>query len=100
LSEQFQQALTYAAQTIDASVKNSDITGQTNTFSVTGHSLGGGIAQAIAYTFGLNGGVSSILLKALGYFSLSEAIKAWYSLLATMALAPGASKVTPFKPKV
>jgi putative lipase involved disintegration of autophagic bodies len=25
------------------------------TFSVTGHSLGGGIAQAIAYTFGLNG---------------------------------------------
>jgi hypothetical protein len=30
LSEQFQQALTYAAQTIDASVKNSDITGQTN----------------------------------------------------------------------
>jgi hypothetical protein len=37
-SEQFQQALTYAAQTIDASVKNSDITGQTNTFSVTGHS--------------------------------------------------------------
>jgi hypothetical protein len=35
-------------------------------------------------------GVSSILLKALGYFSLSEVIKTWYSLFATMALAPGA----------
>jgi enamine deaminase RidA (YjgF/YER057c/UK114 family) len=43
---------------------------------------------------------SSILLKALGYLSLSEVTKTWYSLLATMALAPGASKVTPFKPKV
>ena len=56
LSEQFQQALTYAAKTIDASVKSS---GQNqiepSTFSVTGHSLGGGIAQIIAYTFGLNG---------------------------------------------
>jgi hypothetical protein len=40
-------------------------------------------------------GVSSILLKALGYLSLSEVTKTWYSLLATMALAPGASKVTP-----
>ncbi|VVH65584.1 hypothetical protein BSPLISOX_1447, partial [uncultured Gammaproteobacteria bacterium] len=56
LSEQFQQALTYAAQTIDAAAKNSEDTKTANkTFSVTGHSLGGGIAQAIAYTFGLNG---------------------------------------------
>jgi hypothetical protein len=31
-------------------------------------------------------GVSSILLKALGYFSLSEAIKTWYSLLASTDL--------------
>ncbi|VVH62498.1 lipase family protein, partial [bacterium endosymbiont of Bathymodiolus sp. 5 South] len=56
LSEQFQQALTYAAQTIDTAAKNSEDTKTANkTFSVTGHSLGGGIAQAIAYTFGLNG---------------------------------------------
>ena len=56
LSEQFQQALTYAAQTIDAAAKNSrDTDSADKTFSVTGHSLGGGIAQAIAYTFGLNG---------------------------------------------
>jgi hypothetical protein len=31
---------------------------------------------------------------------LSEQFQQAYSLLATMALAPGASKVTPFKPKV
>ncbi|VVH59955.1 hypothetical protein BSPCLSOX_1237, partial [uncultured Gammaproteobacteria bacterium] len=56
LSEQFQQALTYAAKTIDAAAKNSkDTDSADKTFSVTGHSLGGGIAQAIAYTFGLNG---------------------------------------------
>jgi surfactin synthase thioesterase subunit len=56
LSEQFQQALTYAAKTIDAAAKNSGHTHSADkTFSVTGHSLGGGIAQAIAYTFGLNG---------------------------------------------
>ncbi|VVH51375.1 hypothetical protein BPUTSESOX_254, partial [uncultured Gammaproteobacteria bacterium] len=56
LSEQFQQALTYAAQTIDAAVKNSERADTADkTFSVTGHSLGGGIAQIIAYTFGLNG---------------------------------------------
>ncbi|MBA5249026.1 MAG: lipase family protein, partial [Gammaproteobacteria bacterium] len=47
--------MTYAAQTIDASVKNSDGRNQNPTFSVTGHSLGGGIAQVLAYTFGLNG---------------------------------------------
>ena len=45
LSEQFQQAMTHVAKTIDASVKSS---GQNqiepSTFSVTGHSLGGGIA--------------------------------------------------------
>ena len=55
LSGQFKEALTYAAQTIDASVKNSDGRNQNPTFSVTGHSLGGGIAQVLAYTFGLNG---------------------------------------------
>uniref|UniRef100_UPI0034DEE10A lipase family protein n=1 Tax=Candidatus Thiodubiliella endoseptemdiera TaxID=2738886 RepID=UPI0034DEE10A len=55
LSEQFQQALTHVAQTIDAAVKNSDGASQTDTFSVTGHSLGGGLAQVVAYTFGLNG---------------------------------------------
>ncbi|VVM19425.1 hypothetical protein BSPWISOXPB_3621 [uncultured Gammaproteobacteria bacterium] len=55
LSEQFQQALTYAAKTIDAAAKNSKTLTADKTFSVTGHSLGGGIAQAIAYTFGLNG---------------------------------------------
>ena len=55
-SEQFQQAMTHAAKTIDAAVKNSEHTDAANkTFSVTGHSLGGGIAQIIAYTFGLNG---------------------------------------------
>jgi hypothetical protein len=48
LSEQFQQALTYAAKTIDAAAKNSDGVSQNKTFSVTGHSLGGGIAQIIA----------------------------------------------------
>jgi surfactin synthase thioesterase subunit len=49
LYEQFQQALTYAAKTIDAAAKNSGHTHSADkTFSVTGHSLGGGIAQAIA----------------------------------------------------
>ncbi|CAC9496300.1 hypothetical protein [uncultured Gammaproteobacteria bacterium] len=55
LSEQFQQALTYVAKTIDAAAQDSDGFSQNQTFSVTGHSLGGGIAQIIAYTFGLNG---------------------------------------------
>ena len=55
-SEQFQQAMTHAAKTIDAAVKDSEDDKTANqTFSVTGHSLGGGIAQVIAYTFGLNG---------------------------------------------
>jgi putative lipase involved disintegration of autophagic bodies len=48
--------MTHAAKTIDAAVKNSEHADTANqTFSVTGHSLGGGIAQVIAYTFGLNG---------------------------------------------
>ena len=68
LSGQFKEALTYAAQTIDTAVKSledNDIVNQT--FSVTGHSLGGGIAQVLAHTFGLNGtsldapGASSIV---------------------------------------
>jgi hypothetical protein len=50
LSEQFQQALTYAAKTIDAAAKNSEDTKTANkTFSVTGHSLGG-----LCVTHGIN----------------------------------------------
>jgi len=45
LSEQFQQAMTHVAKTIDAAVKRSEDDKTANqTFSVTGHSLGGGIA--------------------------------------------------------
>jgi putative lipase involved disintegration of autophagic bodies len=48
--------MTHVAKIIDAAVKHSEDDKTANqTFSVTGHSLGGGIAQVIAYTFGLNG---------------------------------------------
>ena len=56
LSEQFQQALTHVAQTINSNFETSAQNKvEPSTFSVTGHSLGGGIAQVVAHTFGLNG---------------------------------------------
>ena len=52
---QFREALRFAAETISESqaldVRDNSIT----TFSVTGHSLGGGEAQLISYVFGLGG---------------------------------------------
>ncbi len=55
MSNQFKQALEYTARLIDKANRESQGNDNPTTFSVTGHSLGGGMAQIIANTFNLNG---------------------------------------------
>ena len=85
LGKQFAEALEYAASTIDSAVKAAEEDEGTapTTFSVTGHSLGGGIAQLIAHTFGLDGlsldapGASNIV-EGSGYQEFVAELKAKY----------------------
>jgi pimeloyl-ACP methyl ester carboxylesterase len=56
LEGQAKQVLEYAAKMIDAAnkaIRRDKLI--TTTFSTTGHSLGGGLAQLVAYTFNING---------------------------------------------
>ncbi|MFW2439267.1 MAG: tandem-95 repeat protein [Arenicellales bacterium] len=68
LDPQFHQALEYAAKTIDDAYKEADrLRISRPDFSVSGHSLGGGMAQMISYVFGIPGisldspGVSNVI---------------------------------------
>lgn len=58
LDPQFKEALEYVAKVIDQAYKSQLAGGfsvEPPTFTVSGHSLGGGIAQMISYVFGIPG---------------------------------------------